>query len=247
MQGKSTETSVVRALQTLNGMKSLDAIIITRGGGSIAELSSFDSQSIAEAVASCSIPVLSGIGHEINTTITDLTAHTYAKTPTAIAQFLISRVQEFLNDLDQKRECIFDYARQKLDSEKSRLRQWAMSVHANTSALFKSHHQLMATLSEQLKARPREFTREEMKDLLTRKDTLTKTIHLQIEKLKNRINNYQKLAQMASPANTLKRGFSITRTKDGHILRKSSDANSGQEISTELFDGKIISKVVNVS
>lgn len=60
-------------------MKEVDVIVITRGGGSITDLSCFDSQMIAEKIASVNIPVLTGIGHEIDTTITDLAAHTFQK------------------------------------------------------------------------------------------------------------------------------------------------------------------------
>src|SRR5436305_484315 len=67
MQGKNSETSVAQAIQALNQRGDIDVIVITRGGGSIAELSCFDSQMIAQAVADSRLPVLSGIGHEINT------------------------------------------------------------------------------------------------------------------------------------------------------------------------------------
>jgi len=69
---------IIKALKTLEGIDGLDVIVITRGGGSIAELSCFDSEKIAMTIAQLGLPVLSGIGHEINTTVTDLAAHTFA-------------------------------------------------------------------------------------------------------------------------------------------------------------------------
>jgi len=92
MQGKNAEKDICNAFKDLEKIKDLDAVVITRGGGSISDLSCFDSRLIAEKIATYSLPVLSGIGHEINYTITDMAAHTYAKTPTAIAQLLIERV-----------------------------------------------------------------------------------------------------------------------------------------------------------
>ena len=85
-------------------MHEVDVIVITRGGGSIAELSCFDSEKIAMAIAQLGIPVLSGIGHEINTTVTDLAAHTFAKTPTAIAKFLVERLKEFMEGVDERQD-----------------------------------------------------------------------------------------------------------------------------------------------
>src|SRR4029077_13028465 len=102
MQGKNTEGSIIKALKVLEDIGEMDVIVITRGGGSIAELSCFDSEKIALAIALSGIPVLSGIGHEINTTVADLAAHTFAKTPTAIAKFLVERLKEFIEGVNER-------------------------------------------------------------------------------------------------------------------------------------------------
>ena len=125
MQGKNTETSVVQALRSLNAIKEIDLLVITRGGGSIVELSCFDSQLIAEAVAASRLPVLSGIGHEINTTVTDLAAHTFAKTPTAVAQFLVGKVGEFLDHLNEKGGTLTRLAQESVSEERRRIQSWA--------------------------------------------------------------------------------------------------------------------------
>ena len=117
MQGKNTESSIIKALKVLEGIGEMDVIVITRGGGSIAELSCFDSEKIAMAIAQLGIPVLSGIGHEINTTVTDLAAHTFAKTPTAIAKFLVERLKEFIEGVDERQERIMEALRQALEDQ----------------------------------------------------------------------------------------------------------------------------------
>ena len=119
MQGKNTESSVIKALKVLESIREVDVIVITRGGGSIAELSCFDSEKIAMAIARSVIPVLSGIGHEINTTVTDLAAHTFAKTPTAIAKFLVERLKEFIEGVDERQERIMEALRQALKTKRS--------------------------------------------------------------------------------------------------------------------------------
>jgi exodeoxyribonuclease VII large subunit len=91
MQGASVEPQVVAALRGLAAL-GLDVIVITRGGGSRADLSWFDQFGLAAAIALCPVPVVTAIGHEIDTAIADLVAHTRCKTPTAAAQLLVDRV-----------------------------------------------------------------------------------------------------------------------------------------------------------
>ena len=224
MQGKNAEKSVVGALKTLNAVKELDVVVITRGGGSIAELSCFDSQVIAEAIAASRLPVLSGIGHEINTTVTDLAAHTFAKTPTAVAQFLVNRVREFLSDLQSR----------------------ALALQSGTKDFFKAHHEHMARRIETLRRVPVTVAKASRLALASRGDGLKKTIHLRLQNSRAKIQAYQKLAEMADPKNTLKRGFSITRDDRGKAVRSTAVLKLKQEITTELADGVFIAEVRKV-
>ncbi len=91
MQGEQMEGQVIQALRVL-AARSVDVVVITRGGGSRADLSWFDQQDLAVAVATCLRPVIAAIGHEIDRAITDAVAHTSCKTPTAAAAFLVERV-----------------------------------------------------------------------------------------------------------------------------------------------------------
>ena len=220
MQGKNAERSVVGALKFLNSVKELDVLVITRGGGSIAELSCFDSQLIAEAVAASRLPVLSGIGHEINTTVTDLAAHTFAKTPTAVAQFLVGRVGEFLDHLNEKGEMLSRLARESVSVERRRIQSWAAALRSGTKWILKARLGLGA-----------------------RGDGLKKTIHLRLQNSRVKIRSYKKLVEMADPKNTLKRGFSITRDSRGKALRSAVGLKPKQEIMTELADGVFTAEV----
>ena len=99
MQGAEAADSVVRALTAL-GRCSIDAIVIVRGGGSRNELAVFDAEAIARAIAAMPVPVITGIGHEIDRSIADLVAHTMLKTPTACAGHLVERVRASLGDVE---------------------------------------------------------------------------------------------------------------------------------------------------
>ena len=100
MQGEQLQGEVVRALQFLQNC-SVDAIVITRGGGSRADLSWFDQKDLAVAIATCAVPVITAIGHEIDRSIADAVAHHSCKTPTAAAEYLVERVGEAAARVDE--------------------------------------------------------------------------------------------------------------------------------------------------
>ena len=93
MQGETTPAQVIRAIRLLE-RQNVDVICLVRGGGSPLDLASFDLEAIGQAIATCRKPVWVGIGHEINITVPDFVAHTSHKTPTAVAQALVGRLQE---------------------------------------------------------------------------------------------------------------------------------------------------------
>ena len=103
MQGEQLQTQVMAALNELAALP-LDVIVITRGGGSRADLSWFDQRDLAEAIARCPLPVITAIGHEIDRSIADMVAHHSCKTPTAVAEFLVERLGRVAGHLDGLQE-----------------------------------------------------------------------------------------------------------------------------------------------
>jgi len=243
MQGKNTESSIVNALKILAEKVEVDVIVITRGGGSIAELSCFDSEKIAMAIAQLSVPVLSGIGHEINTTVTDLAAHTFAKTPTAIAKFLVERLTEFITGVDDRRDRLIEALRQGLKNKRTRLKDSAYFLQTQTLGLIKNHHQRLSSITESLQRAPGVRFKSSRKSLDGHQDHLKKIIYLHLQNSRTKMNQYQKLVQMADPNNTLKRGFSITRSQEGRLIRSVKDIKEIKGITTQLVDGLINSEI----
>ena len=244
MQGGKAEAEICRAVDTLGRMENLDAVVITRGGGSIADLSCFDSQKIAEQIAECPLAVLCGIGHEINITVADLAAHTYQKTPTAIAQFLVSRVQAFLDDLDEKFGSITETALEKISCGQQRLKNGALALQTGTTAYLKSHRERIVGIQEIIRQRPAVLLRERRNKLDDRSRTLAKTAKGLLAGNRLKVMNYQKMIDMVDPVNTLKRGFSITRDKNGAVLKSIQAVRPDGGLSTEVADGIITSTVV---
>jgi exodeoxyribonuclease VII large subunit len=243
MQGKNCPASVCAGLKALNACEDMDAILITRGGGSIAELACFDSKEIALAVAASRYPVISGIGHEINTSITDLAAHTFEKTPTAAGQMFVGRIRDFLMGLDEHSRQLKDLALEFVSGHKAYLKDTATDLQTELRHLMTTRREHHARAIERLKSLPLRAMSDARGEISRSGDLLKKTIHLRLTTGMTKIGHYQKMVDLASPKNILKRGFSITRGTDGRVVRSMNDAVAGQTLQTELVDGQIKSIV----
>ncbi len=243
MQGKNAVKDVCRAIAELQRVDGLEAIIITRGGGSLAELSCFDSALIAETVAACTLPVLSGIGHEINVTVTDLAAHTYAKTPTAIAQHLVERVQGFLTGLDEQLERVIHEAQATLTDYKHRLKDLAAGLQQGATLFFKDHQEQLIRSEEILKHKPLVLLSGRRNALAVHVTRVKRGARTLIAQKHSHLKACKRIIEIAHPVNTMKRGFSITRTESGKIFKSIRDIERGAPIATELPDGSVLSRV----
>jgi len=247
MQGVKAEREICHAIDNLVNLKKCDVIIITRGGGSIADLSCFDSKNIAEKIADCPLPVLSGIGHEINMSITDMAAHTYAKTPTAIAQFFVERVEAYLEELDIKCEQMLEGVNAKIQDEQQKLKDYAFNLQSDTIAYLKSHDEKIIRMQEVIKHKPTALLKESRKDLKETQSILLKLLDGYILNHHNRLAQYRKLIDSYDPVNTMRRGFSITRNKDGKPIKSIQSIQLREEMITEVSDGLIVSNVEHVT
>jgi exodeoxyribonuclease VII large subunit len=246
MQGKTSEASVSKAINMFNKTKDIDVIVITRGGGSIADLSCFDSQMIAEAIAASHIPVLSGIGHEINTTITDLAAHTFAKTPTATARYLIGRVEEFIHHLEEKQDYLFDLVNKTLIERRQYIRNHALTLQQSTMGLIKAQHNTLTRVKETFKRLPLSLIKEKRKHTDQINVDLKRIVLSRLQTSKTKIQAYQKFIEVADPKNILKRGFSITRDSKGLAIKSVKNLTIST-ITTQLSDGIITSTIEDIN
>ncbi len=241
MQGKNTEQSIVQALQELGDLNWCDIIVITRGGGSVTDLSAFDNAAIAKAISQCPVAVITGIGHEINTSIADLAAHTTTKTPTATAQWLIGRVQDFCTILKEREEKLVRLSTDLIDGEQRRLKDLAQGLKQATQELVKQHQTRLLNLTSTLLKHPLIVLKENRRRVQEQGENLKKTIRLNLENKHTKISAYKKLIEMADPKNTLKRGFSITRTAEGKVVKSLKDVKHATHIRTQVVDGEITS------
>ncbi len=243
MQGANAEKDIVRAINKCAKLKQLDVLVITRGGGSLADLSCFDSQLIAETIAELKVPVLTGIGHEINISITDMTAHTFAKTPTAIAQFLVERINDYVQTLDDCLERVVRLAQECFSEADAHIKDQSHRLHTQTMSFLKGHNEHCVRLAQNIKVQAvsslnarRQFLTNQSVFLKRAAVDLVKTNKLNLENCDKIINAYH-------PKNTLKRGFSIARTQEGKLIKDVKDIKKGEPMVTEILNGSIESIV----
>lgn len=222
VQGDHAVGEVSRAITQLSQRDDLDAIVVIRGGGSKAELSTFDAEPIALAITASPLPVFTGIGHEIDRHVADDVAFAAFKTPTACAVGLIERVKSFIDETEALWEAVARLATQQLVDSTTRLDKVAreIGIHTRTAV---------------------DRADERLKDRIAR---LTRRLPQLSTEFSIRLDHLEARMRLLDPKNVLARGWSITRRADGKIVRNVSDVAPGDILTTSLTDGDLTSTVI---
>lgn len=246
MQGENVRRDVLKGLKFFNSLSrdDLDVIVITRGGGSTADLSWFDDEKIAEAIANSKFPVLTAVGHEINVTVADMVACSYYKTPTAIAQFLGYKVKEFIEGVEFFGEQILSTAQSVTKGTRESLVNNTVSFERFLLGYFEQSKETLAKISTHISAISE-------RNILHRKfevDSSVKNMMLFLSSFlaacKKDMSGIDEKINLLLPRNILKRGFSITYREDGKALRDTGQLRTGEVVRTVLSRGEFESKVV---
>lgn len=221
MQGNQVEESVLAALDAINArISDFDVVVIIRGGGATSDLSGFDTYLLAASCAQFSLPVITGIGHERDDTVLDSVAHTRMKTPTAVAEFLIARMTETADHLEELSEELYASAYYRLSEERKKLLAYQSRIPSQAVRKLSEARLSLLTVKSNLS--------HAVEALLSRQ-------RHQLELLRNRIAD-------ASPEKLLSRGYSIT-LKDGKPVKDASQIEPGDELTTRFHKGKVKSIV----
>lgn len=267
VQGVGAERELVAALATageLAATRGFDAVVLIRGGGAKTDLQVFDARAVAEAIARLPIPVLTGLGHEIDEAVADLVAHRSFKTPTAVGDYLVGR----LRDADQRMVALahglMRACADRIEEAADTVGRCERAVRVGARRLVAADRQL-ETLGERLMRAGRRraaAARGELAQLAVRlgsraprivgraaqrADGLVARLSLvgkgRVATEGQRLQGLARLAAGLSPERTLRRGFSITRDAGGRVLRDAAAVAPGAELLTELAAGKIRSRV----
>lgn len=245
MQGEKVEESVINALDAVAGEQAdWDAVVIIRGGGAVSELSCFDSYLLAANVAQFPLPVLTGIGHERDDTVTDCVAHCKFKTPTAVAAFLIERRKDEWDLFSELSERLQEAVELAIAERKSRLNALASRLHLIAVRYASKRGEHIAHLEARAELLARQRVKAEWQRIIPLQARIAPAAKAFISKKKEALSHADRAIILASPERILKMGFSIT-TSGGRIVRNAATLKAGDRLATQFADGTIESIVTS--
>lgn len=244
MQGTDTEEGVIKALDRIAmNSEHIDIVVIIRGGGSQTDLSWFDSYNIAYHVTQFPLPVITGIGHEKNLSVTDMVAFRSLKTPTAVADFIIDGMASAEDGLNEIAIKLLPLARLMISAEKENITKKAMELARLGRACTLESGIKTAGLQSRLNSSFKAYTdarKAETENSIRRLISGTKNSLLSC---RDRLISVGDRLNILDPANVLKRGYTITSV-NGKILKYSGQAIADTIIDTRFSDGTVKSRVL---
>ena len=221
VQGEQVSAEVSQQLKKIAKQRwRFDCVAIIRGGGARLDLAAFDDYEICKTVAEMALPVLSGIGHEVDEVLLDKVVHTALKTPTAVADFIVGRNMQFEAGL--------------------------MQMGQQLSLLASNQIREQAVLLERTEQALRFLPLQRIQKQQLRLDSLANEIprwYRQRAKTEHqRLSQLEQLMSLISPEATLKRGFSIV-LKEGKTIASASELKAGEQFTARFRDGEITGEV----
>ena len=221
VQGDEAVSSIVQGIRTLEKL-GVDVMIVGRGGGSMEDLWAFNSKEVAQAVFDCSIPIISAVGHETDTTIIDYVSDLRAPTPSAAAELAVFDMGLFFKELKIYKE--------KLDAE--------MIGKIRTSKMQTEQKKLrLQTLSPMSRIREKKFQCIRSEELL--KDAMKGIL----EQKKYQLNIQVERLEGLSPLQKLRQGYSYTANEQGQNVHAIEQVEKGQKLQVHVTNGQILATV----
>lgn len=243
MQGNEAEHSMVGALhQVFERIDEFDILVIIRGGGATLDLDCFDSYDLVSHIAQFPIPVVTGIGHERDETITDMVAHTKMKTPTAVAEFIISGLRNFEIQLSEHFQKIANKLKETIIDQTQEIDQLMFRFQRTVQQKLNIQEIALNKMAKNLDHSLQNALHHHKQKLVGFHTSLLRAPNI-IEKQLIKINHIEKEVQVLDPENVLRRGFSIT-TVNGKNINTLDHIEEGTEITTHTCKKRIISTVL---
>ncbi len=262
VQGDGATFKISNAIQQADHRKDCDVLILSRGGGSIEDLWSFNEESVSRAISSCSIPIVSGIGHEIDFTIADFVADYRAPTPSVAAETVSPDSEKLLQHLDrqfnqfkryqegqlmQLQRHVDSLARQlthpqqRLASYKQQTKQSILKMNLIIQKKLNVKHIQLDNLNQKIKERnPLYQIKQKQLSISNMQGNLIKTMQYNLKRMSQRVEIMFSKNEAFSPKATLNRGYAIVSKKDsGEILRQAKQLSVGEKLTIRLATANI--------
>jgi exodeoxyribonuclease VII large subunit len=249
VQGKGAENEIANAIRKLNSPEKFayptcDLLIVGRGGGSLEDLWCFNEEVVARAIAASTIPVISAVGHEIDFTISDFAADLRAPTPSAAAEQAVPDAAELRGILDNARKRLNRSLKNLFREPAQRLDALRYELGSATTAILQHHERVLREHRLRHQAlHPRKILDRRHDKLVSLRKNIRQLADHRLGRKTEQLERVRNLVRTLGPESAFKRGFSITLTEDGKILRSAKKAKPGQSLRTKLIDGEVRSTV----
>lgn len=247
-----------KLIEVYQSGKKYDAVVITRGGGAQSDFLIFDNYNIGRAAAKFPIPIITGIGHQKNVSITDLMAHTNTKTPTKAAEFIIAHNRSFeqgilslqkniviksqqlflshYQSLQSMKIGISNHARELITAHKDSLNSLNQNTINHTRAVLFEHHRSMFSISSQIINRPQNVLYNKKNDIGHMANNLKIFTNQYLRNQSGYLGHYSSSIKMMAPENILKKGYAIVKVNN-KITSNTDAIKAGQDIEVIMADG----------
>jgi exodeoxyribonuclease VII large subunit len=225
VQGELAPGSIVEAIKRVERDGRAQLLILSRGGGSSEDLACFNDERVVRAIADCSIPVLTGIGHQRDESLADLVADACAHTPTAAAELAVPELVTLYAEHQQRQRALYNAVNQVLEDSQNQLQR------------FKERLQRLP-LERQL--------RDEQKAIAQKRQVLLQCTSRYLSQATQHCEFLRQKLATLDPENVLKRGYAVVRKENGTIARSAANLAPGQELQIQLGEGQVKVKVTEI-
>ncbi len=218
VQGENAADSIIEGIRYFNNEKSVDVIILGRGGGSIEELWAFNNRDLAYEIFNSRIPTVSAVGHEVDFTISDFVSDMRAPTPSAAGELVSPSLQEMINDLLNKKEFL----------------------HRAIDRKFLNAKKDVDLLHKELKGNnPKHIIEKRIKEVNSLEEKLNFLGKRKIDKAKDELIALNSILQTLNPLNTLGRGYSVIMDKEDKVINEVSELKKNDMVKVIMKDGSV--------
>ena len=218
VQGENAADSIIEGIRYFNNEKSVDVIILGRGGGFIEELWAFNNRDLAYEIFNSRIPTVSAVGHEVDFTISDFVSDMRAPTPSAAGELVSPSLQEMINDLLNKKEFLHRAIDRKF-----------LNAKRDVDLLYKG-----------LKGNnPKDIIEKRIKEVNSLEEKLNFLGKRKIDKAKDELIALNSILQTLNPLNTLGRGYSVIMDKEDKVINNVSELKKNDMVKVIMKDGSV--------
>ena len=266
VQGDGSAEEIAKAIRFLNERGGLDVLIVGRGGGSLEDLWSFNEEVVARAIAESEIPVISAVGHEVDTTISDYVADLRAPTPSAAAELVVGRKEEFEGHLvacwqsmkgavrERLREMgaqvdrarthyVFREPQNAVRQYRQRIDRVELAMGHQVRNRVNGTRESIARMALRLGPALKDSAADTRRQLADRSARLEYSVALRRVASRQQVQELDMRLKALSPLAVLDRGYSVTSLEDGTILHEAAGLEAGQRLYTRLASGTVESEV----